>query len=176
MRYWTIQALESWEEAENSGYLEGNKDYLMYPEEYKWMIARMSKRLPNYDGSYPVWVWLKKPDMRGNNHFEGGGKCVRLTLDLDPEDVLLSDFDDWHCILNNTFNAVSEDEWDKFYAGELQMTKEQSWERIFDLELQRDPIWSGDAPRVLQGVTGKVTLDKVKKVEHFVARQQPKWM
>ena len=66
-------------------------------------MQQMKQRLPNYRGEYPVWIWIKKPDMRHSGHFEGGTKCVRLTLEIDPKNVLGSDFDDWHCVLNNTF-------------------------------------------------------------------------
>ncbi|WP_019121638.1 hypothetical protein [Brevibacillus massiliensis] len=84
--------------------------------------------------------------------------------------VLLSDFDAWHCVLTNGFLAVDEDEWDAFYRGELEMTKEQSWERIFDFEsLKKEPWWE-DTELYLQGVTGKVDISCVRKVRTFVAK------
>lgn len=47
------------------------------------------------------------------------------------------------------------------------MSKEQSWERIFELELLRkSPLWN-NCEHVLQGVTGKIGIDKVKKIKEF---------
>jgi len=127
-------------------------------------------RLPNYKGEYPVWLWIKKPDMRSTGHFEGGTRCVRLTLDLDDFDVLVSDFERWHMVLSNGFCSDNETEDDDFCYGKLHITKEQSWERIFDLYRKTDIEWTGGG-RWLQGTTGRVTLDKVKKVEHFITRK-----
>jgi len=171
-----LQELSVWEKAIRRGYLQGYKKYAMFPEAYVWMIEQMKNRLPNYKGEYPVWLWVKKPDMRSSGHFAGNTKCVRLTLELNREDILKSDFDDWHSVLNNSICATNEQEYDDFYAGKLSKTKEETWERIFDIERERDPMWDGVQPRRLQAVTGPVPLSKVVRVEHFVSRKQPKWL
>lgn len=164
---WTMQTVEAWEEAQSLSYLQGKAELAMYNKEYLWMMEQMKKRLRNYSGEFPVWVWLKKPNMRGIGHFSGGTKCVRLTLDIDDKDILVSD---WHNVLNDGFNADNEQEYEDFYAGKLTISKEESWERIFDIHRDRDPEWSGTDVR-FQGTTGRVTIDKVKRVEHFVCRQ-----
>ncbi|RCW40535.1 DUF3841 domain-containing protein [Paenibacillus prosopidis] len=97
--YWTIQTTEVWEQFKKQGYLEGTKVYAMYPKEYTWMMKQMNKRLTNYKGEYPIWLWIKKPDMRSTCHFSSYTQCVRLRLDLNDRDVLVSDFDDWHMVL-----------------------------------------------------------------------------
>ncbi|QWU14346.1 protein of unknown function [Paenibacillus sophorae] len=170
-KYWTLKTEEVWNEFKKLGYIEGSEEYALYPEEYKWMMQQMALRLPEYNGEYPVWLWLKKPDMRSTSHFESGTKCVRLTVELDEKDVLISDFENWHMVLNDSFNADSEDEYEAFYRGELSITKEESWERIFDLNRNINSNWSGTG-EWLQGVTGRITLDKINKVEHFVARKR----
>lgn len=43
-------------------------------------------------------------------HFQGGTKCVRLTVEIDERDVLISDFEDWHCVLNNYVCSDNEEE------------------------------------------------------------------
>jgi len=171
--YWSLQIEEVWKQAQELGYLEGKAEYAMYPKEYLWMMEQMKERLPNYRGEYPIWLWIKKPDMRSTGHFESYTRCVRLTLDLDEKDVLISDFGDWHSVLNNGFNSNNEQEYDDYHAGKLNITKEESWQRIFDYNHSRDPEWKGD--EWLQGVTGRIMLDKVKKVEHFISRKQPKF-
>lgn len=170
--YWSLQTLEAWEEAQKIGYLEGFEKYATFSEEYRWMIEQMKKRLDNYNDEYPIWLWLKKPDMRSTGHMGSYTKCVRLTIELEDENVLLSDFDDWHSVLNDGFCADNEREYDDYYLGQLNLTKEESWERIFDFDRVRDPEWVGRGEREYQGVTGRIYLSKIKKVEHFTARKQ----
>ncbi|MCM3781369.1 DUF3841 domain-containing protein [Neobacillus mesonae] len=170
MIIWSMQRLEVWEIAQKAGYLEGSREHAMFPEHYKWMMKQMSKRLPNYSGEYPIWLWPKKPDMRSTGHFNSGTKCVRLTLDLVDNDVLLSDFDRWHVVLNNGFCSDNEQEDEDFDNGKLSITLEESWERIFDFDRYVDTEWLGNGEWV-QGTTGRIYLDKVKKVEHFVTRK-----
>lgn len=173
--YWSLQTEEAWKMAKTNGYLAGIAEYAMYPKEYLWMIEQMRKRLTNFYGEYPVWLWIRKPDMRSSGHFESNTKCIRLSIELDERDVLVSDFDGWHFVLNDSFNADCEKEYDNFYAGKLSISKEESWERIFDLKRPRDIEWSGNN-EWLQGTTGKVPLNKIKKVEHFISRKQPKYL
>lgn len=168
--YWTLQTEIVWEHFKKQGYLEGSPAHAMYPEEYKWMMKQMKKRLPNYRGEHPIWLWMKKPDMRQTGHFQEGTRCVRLTVELEETDILVSDFEDWHFVLNNSFCSDNEQEDSAFEKGLLKITKEASWERIFDLNRIRDPKWHGDGERMLQGTTGRIEMHRVKKVEHFVTR------
>jgi hypothetical protein len=169
--YWTLQKEEIWDQSKQQGYLEGKQQYAMYPTEYLWMMEQMKNRIPNYSGEYPIWLWIKKPDMRSTSHFGSYTKCVRITVELEPADVLVSDFLDWHCVLNDGFNAHNEQEYDDFYEGKLVITKEQSWERMFDYNRPRDPVWGGSGDW-LQGVTGRIYLGQIRKVEHFISRKQ----
>lgn len=173
-KYWTVQSLSAWEQAQQYGFLEGHSDHIAYPEPYHWMMVQMTERLPLYDGSYPVWVWKEKPDLLQLNHFTGREQCVCLTLSLNPLNVLLSDFQEWHSVLNNTFNAVDRAEWDAFQAGRSLLTKEQSWLRIFDLNRPLDTDWSGTPERRLQGVTGRVRMQQVLKAEYLTEPSQAK--
>ncbi|MFE5321617.1 DUF3841 domain-containing protein [Paenibacillus sp. NPDC056579] len=173
--YWTLQNEEAWEVFKGQGYLEGNPEYAGYLiKEYQWMISQMKKRLPNYHGEFPIWLWPKKPDMRSTGHFDSQTRCVRITIELDDEDVLISDFMEWHIVLSDGFNANNEQEYDDYYAGKLSITKEESWERIFDLHIPQNPEWSGTRDW-LQGVTGRIYLSNIKKVEHFISRKQGKY-
>lgn len=165
-----MKKIEVWEEAQKKGFLEGKEKYAMYPEEYKWMIKQMKKKLTNYTGEHPIWVWLKKPDMRTTGHFSGGTKCVRIKLELDKEKVLISDFDRWHTVLNDSFCSDNEVEDEDFYSGKLKITKEESWQRIFELDRNADVSWIGTG-EWLQGVTGRISLDSVISVEEFVTRK-----
>ncbi|EGL17525.1 hypothetical protein HMPREF9413_5385 [Paenibacillus sp. HGF7] len=73
-------------------------------------------------------------------------------------------------MLNNGFCSDNEQEDENFDNGKLNITKEESWERIFDLTRNVDVEWTGNG-EWLQGTTGRIYLDKVKKVEHFITRK-----
>lgn len=173
-RYWSIQDKRAWETALQKGYLQGNPDFICFDhfvDSYEWMKGQMQERLPDYQGEQPIWLWTKKPDMRKSAHAESGSEVVRLTIELPSEWVLLSDFDGWHMVLNDTFFAFNKDEFDAFYRGELSMTKEESWKRIFDFETERDEEWFYSLDEIdHQGVTGRIGLDCIRKVESFIAR------
>ena len=54
-------------------------------------------------GAVPVGRHAKRPDMRvhGRNWGEKGTPVVLLTIEIPDNLVLLSDFDYWHCVLND---------------------------------------------------------------------------
>lgn len=79
--YWTLQTLEAWEYFIKQGFIAGSSEFAEYSEQYSWMMNQMRSRLLRYEDEYPVWVWLKKPDMRTGGHFRKGTKCVwRLSI------------------------------------------------------------------------------------------------
>lgn len=173
-KYWSIQNELAWEEAKNTGYLVGSEKYIMdveFADSYQWMMQQMMNKLKRYEQEWPIWLWLKKPDMRHSAHAMSGKKIVRLTIELEETEVLVSDFDKWHCVLNNSFCSLAREEDEEWENGTNAMTKAESWERIFDIVGNHDPELWGDPKDIrLQGVTGKIGLDQVKKVEFFVAR------
>ncbi|OAB34029.1 DUF3841 domain-containing protein [Paenibacillus glacialis] len=173
--YWSLQTEEVWDQAKELGFLIGQEEYAMYPNEYLWMIDQMKKRIDGYEGEHPIWLWIKKPDMRSTSHFPSHTNCVRLTFELNNKHVLVSDFESWHMVLNDSFYANNEKEYDDFHSGLLNITKEESWKRIFDLSRLRDVEWDGKGDW-LQGVTGKIDICKVNKVEYFVSRKQAEYM
>lgn len=168
--FWTLQTEEVWSIAQERGFLQGEQSYAMFPEPYVWMVDQMKKRLNEYGGEYPIWLWIDKPDMRRTGHFERGEKCVRLKVELDEKNVLLSDFDEWHSVLNEDYLADSEQEYEQFYQGKGTISKEASWERIFSWDRKRDADWDACEDRELQGTTGKIDIANIKSVEHFIAR------
>lgn len=95
----------------------------------------------------PVWAWYKnyglqqKPDRRRSMFRNYESYDAIMELEVPDELVILSDFDDWHCILNNfpifTKEEESEnydwpngyDEWGlPIYDDEFKLA---SWERVF---------------------------------------------
>ena len=78
--------------------------------QYAWLVLQMKKRIgsPPEGVTYPVWAWYKwrenrkKPDLRAERWQYGqkGDKFYRLEIEIPDREVLLSDFDEWICVLN----------------------------------------------------------------------------
>ena len=166
--YWTIQTMEKWNEVQRLGYLTGHENYIWedFIEPYQWMMGQMKKRLPNYAGEYPIWVWTNRPDLRRSAHLEKGVKGVLLKVELDEQDVLLSEFQAWHVVLYRTYFDLDIDE-DEQVIDKDEI--EKSWEMIFELDiLKQHPNWGPTLD--IQGVTGKIAVERIKLVKDFVAR------
>lgn len=166
--YWTIQTMEKWHEVQRLGYLTADINYIWddFIDSYHWMMEQMEKQLPNYEGEYPIWVWTERPDLRRSAHLEKGMKGVLLKIELDEQDVLLSDFQAWHVVLNRTYFDLELDEDVRIIEDD---EIEKSWEMIFELNtLKQHPNWGPSLD--LQGVTGKISIEKIKYVKKFIAR------
>ncbi|KNY25486.1 DUF3841 domain-containing protein [Pseudobacteroides cellulosolvens] len=159
--YYSIQDLNAWTEAQHRGYLIGNEKYVWeeFLRPYHWMMSQMLKRIPEYNEEYPIWLWPEKPDLRRSGHMERGKKAILIEVELPDSKVLLSDFQAWHCVLND-YPILD-------YDDEI-IDMELSWERIFDLEyLRKHPDWG---MLDIQGVTGKIYLNQVKSVREFTCK------
>ncbi|MBR0134289.1 DUF3841 domain-containing protein [Candidatus Saccharibacteria bacterium] len=59
---------------------------------------------------YPIWAqYWYDGDFA---HWNGGGTFAKIVLDIEPQRVVLSDFDDWNCIMNGGPVVTDEDEHD----------------------------------------------------------------
>ncbi|MCD5407731.1 DUF3841 domain-containing protein, partial [Candidatus Bipolaricaulota bacterium] len=162
VRVWTIQPVEVLErlEAERVLYADPSRIPEEFRHAYDWMRTQMERRIPGYGGHYPWWGWHSpRPDLRRSGHLPQGTRGVRLELELDPAEMLLSDFDAWHVVLNRGYLALSEDEEEAWYRRFAAAVPDRrawplpepwrsdilsSWERIFDLEaLAASGYWSG---------------------------------
>src|SRR5690606_20816312 len=99
-------------------------------------------------------------------HSRRGDEMVWLTISLLPDSVLLSDFETWHIVLNNTYCTLNEAEYNKLENSRL--TRAQSWKRMYQLNRTREIDWIGEVH--LQGTSGRIKMENILKVEHFTAR------
>lgn len=79
---------------------------------YDWMRDQMAKRVPGHTGDYPIWLWAKirRDDLVSSvrlaaRHQPG---TVLVTCRIARQRCLLSNFSDWHLVLN----ASPPDDWD----------------------------------------------------------------
>lgn len=182
---WTIQHEEAWKVFEKTGVLVANEDHLFFEDDfrfaYDWLSQQMIQRIgaPPEGVRYPIWAWYqwegkrKRQDLRCSGYAQRGTPMVQITFEAEEREFLLSDFDSWHCILNNNYLANSEAEWDDFYnkiPHPAQREIESSWQRVFDLN-RYEPDW--DCPperRSVQATLWQIKMEQVKKTEHFIAK------
>jgi hypothetical protein len=136
-------------------------DNLDFRRSYLWMAEKMNEKIANpRHVEFPIWAWYrwarkeKRPNLNYNLFgYTGNTKehCL-LTLEIPDEDVVLSDYEAWHYVLNNTYfdNSKSESEWKqlvqdfwKLPPEERNQVKDESWNHIFDIDIYTNPSgWS----------------------------------
>jgi len=177
MILWTIQHKAAYEEMLRTGVLRANSKYIFeesFRESYGWMADQMKRRIGNPPAgvTLPVWAWYqwegkrKRPDMRSpGRSSDKGVPIVLLTIDVPDDQVLLSDFDYWHVVLNDGELIFPYDENTVYFKEERQ----KSWENIFDYECTYD-----EEERTI-GLSTQATMWEIKtewvlKVENFKTR------
>jgi hypothetical protein len=189
IKVWTIQSLEAWQELQQTGVLYGNQKFinLDFINSYNWILQQMQKRLNNFSGNYPIWVWIKpKPDLRHTGYVTKGRKAVRLELLISEDRILKSDYDAWHCVLNEWYLSLTDKESDMFdyelerreikyplflkkLPDDLKQQVIDSWERIFDLDLIKNTEWCS-TKQYIQGVVDGIYLNDVVSIKEFIGR------
>jgi hypothetical protein len=198
MILWTIQPFAIWEALERSGELVATsefveKDYLFA---YHWMVGQMIKRLAirPHLGRMPIWAWYqyrgrnrRRPDLRSTAHLPRAMRGARIEFVAEPEEVLLSDFELWHYVLNCCYLPCSyQDEKcfekelretggrlqrDAFYGDvNLQRKMSDSWERIFHLNWHHRGYAAPLAHKSVQACLWSIKLEQVRRVSVFRAR------
>lgn len=177
MRLWTIQSKDAFNKMQKTGLLRADEEHLLFAgdlkDSYLWMSDQMSKRIgpPPSGVRFPVWAWYqwegirKRPDMR--HHCRGSNKeeeIVLLTIEVPDDQVLLSDFDYWHLVLNDC-EMIYPFDFDKKYSEE---EKKKSWEQIFDYQCTFEREEHNDLST--QATMWEIKKEWVIKVEHFKVR------
>ncbi|WP_295731071.1 DUF3841 domain-containing protein [uncultured Limosilactobacillus sp.] len=159
MIVWSIQPYEVYEQLLTKGTficdpaksinLQSDLEFNVHDFEnaYNWMIKQMNRRIGNPPNgvTLPVWVWYKynyshrHPDFRTYRDYDNQ---VCLELNIPENQILLSDYDNWHFVLNDWYlnDAKSDEEWhkkddwfDNLSPLKQKRVKERSWQRIFDV-------------------------------------------
>jgi len=150
------------------------------------MASELSKKDIRPDGiRYPIWAWYqwngkrKKRDMRERGLSNRGDPAVQLEIEIPDEKVLLSDFDVFHCVLNNTYICSSEEEserFDKWCESQDDKSKivkkiKESWTGVFDLTKEDDNwLYGKNEHKSIQAVFWELREDQVIWAREFIAR------
>ncbi len=193
MRVWTIQPADLYEKLKATHVLfaDGRHHYRDLGYAYQWMVDQMRRRLPPSKARFPWWGWYRyngvrrpKPDLRAIAHLPTGQRGIRIELDLDDNQVLLSDFINWHAVLNHGFLGRDEAEYEQFdrerkkvgyypwgqYPEPLRSKIRASWERIFDLSTREHDGHGRFYPTMIQATFWELRLKDVTDITFFTAR------
>lgn len=205
MRLWTIQHYQAYKNFLENGILTAHGNYLSCEDDlrfaYDWMAKKMkhSGLASPTEVYYPVWAWYqwegkrKRRDMREKGYAKPGEKIVQLTIEVDNKDILLSDFDLFHYVLNYWYLPADEKDQEQFekeyidlgfgwndlkdFSIETQAMKdirtkiEKSWDHIFDLEREdKNLIYGSNSEKSIQATFWELKLEQVIKAEVFTAK------
>lgn len=183
MQLWTIQT-EGWFEDLKSNHKKCasyTRVWHDFRPHYKWMAQQMAYRIGTNPVQCPTFAWYKffeahrRPDLRWNGHLPRGTPGVRVELEVDETQVLLSQFEMWHAVLNQHYlaeNAKDDQEHEELlnagrFTGKMM---ENSWNRIFDLKFGDWQSWGKRSERAIQSCIESVSVEQIRKVDHFIAR------
>lgn len=149
MRLWTFQPERVYEILQRDGVFRCDPSLseciteCEFAQAYDWMVEQMKYRIgkPPDGVKVPIWAWHthdwkhKKPDLRlGEFWYSSPMLCIEI--ELPDEQVLLSDEEEWHFVLNNWYLSEDEQESERIDAlseEEQEKIKPVSWKKIFDV-------------------------------------------
>jgi len=192
MKFWTLQPIRVIEILETKGEFVCDISKSEYCNEYEfikaynWMASKMDGHgilRPEKEINFPIWAWhtrnwkQKGPDFRCTGLGRRGERMVCIELEIPNFQVLLSDYNLWHFVLNDMWIDESrcEEEWEEMHNWydmqpvEVQeLLKRESWNRIFDL----NPMYTEwrEVGRDIQAVFWKLRKEMITKIYYFVAK------
>lgn len=153
-------------------------------EAYAWIVIQMEKRFPKPSNVvFPIWAWHTYDWKRKLNLEEGGfgipgTKYACLELEVPDEQVLLSDFDNWHAVLNGYYLADGKNkiEWeenhkwfDSLPLSKKKIIMKKSWEKIFNVTpINSDWIING---QYIQATFWEIKPEYLRNVIYFIDKE-----
>lgn len=200
---WTVQPIKWYEKLLQERVIFGRKDLsdwykdddVGFIKAYDWLVVQMEKRISPkpFENALPIWAWYhylnvdkKRPDLRSSGFLPKGQKGVRIEFRKKESEILLSDFDLWHCVLNYFFITDNEKEDAEFDAllnkFGLKFTEREnvpvqiheiiikSWEKILDMNYSSEYSVSPFDKKSIQATFWSLSVNEIIKVDTFTAR------
>lgn len=169
MTLYTIQHMAVYEHLKKHGTFVANPEYILFEDfrkGYKWMMSQVKIKYPKWVCEHPIWVWTERPDLRKwvrevDDVAPHVKEMVLIEFNVPDQDVLLSNFDLWHFVLNG--HEIP-------YKGVKAKTMEESWERIFlTTPEQLAPVIEeiGDISYKVQGLVEKIDMSQIVSIKPF---------
>lgn len=178
--------------------------YWTFKQSYDWLKKEMIKRKIHPQNSetdlFWAWAWAgdlnkKKVDLRTRAYCRNQAN-VLLTIEKNEKDILLSDFNLWHFVLNYWAIYTSKEEekfWDKICSNKetnyydhkplpqpgLNKQIEKTWELIFSLEEKEDGFYCNldkkiqkylevyKKRQVVQATFWNIKIDELRNVQYI---------
>lgn len=165
---------------------------------YRWLLAYLPDKpthVAESQNTMPIWAWYqchsvdkKKPDLRHSGYLTKGTEAILLEIEKPEEQVLLSDYQLWHHVLNGWYlpSSMADAEcFEKELANQaIDIYKEElanlpkpikqkitaSWQRIFNLDWYEQDITDPINQKSIQATFWSLHRDEVVSVKEFVAR------
>lgn len=159
---------------------------------YRWMAGKMAEKIaPPPEGveAWPVWAWFKKDEtgaVNPNDEEYEDQDLWLLTFEANSDEVVMSDFVDWHNVLNGWYlpNRHVEDggeaedeafcneletagiEWaERPYPPEYWDRVTKSWDRVFEVNGSNSGVqatfWVLNASQVIAEVPCRGTVPEL---------------
>lgn len=197
MLLWTIQTEPAFERLQRHGRLRGDWRRVdpFSRGAYRWVAQAMTERIgpPPRPGGAPMWAWYQwgeghtRPDLRFGGHLPRGQHGVRIEVEIEAEQTLLSDFTLWHHVLNYWYLPHSEADgaaFDRLVESKglpnplpkpftdpaLHDRVVRSWERLFDLSVVDEYVTGPAERKSIQATFWELRLEDVRAVTHFRAQ------
>ena len=191
MRLWTIQPPEVIKIIEENGEFTCDtrlsENYSDFHDAYIWLVKQMDfKNIFHPENlDLPLWAWYRydgkntQPDLESGMFGIPNQKYACIEFEIPDNQVLLSDFNAWHYVLNNSWNddSKNEEEWEKMQDdfdkldGETkQKLREKSWQKMFDITLKKSD-WNSNGYYV-QATFWRLEKSMIKNVKYFTEKDQ----
>ncbi|MBE9610860.1 DUF3841 domain-containing protein [Chitinilyticum piscinae] len=144
-----------------NGFLVGRRELIDpdWEHAYVWMMEQM--QFPNpYDAEVPMWSWLGKK-LRCRSSRED----VVIQFRVDEAQAKVSDFINWHNVLNNINLTINQREFEELDLNDV--LDRSTWMRIFeDLHIypEYDPLWIGTG-KPYQVCTWHILLSDITRIK-----------
>lgn len=187
MILWTIQPVKVWSVIRYDGVYRCKPALSSVSDPntvraYNWLADSMAARIgaPPRGAIWPVWAWYMrngkraKPDLRAERWRCGPGneEFTCLEIDVPADRVVLSDFDVWHIILNDSLISTTEEEHLQLEAWFYTLPpmrraayQQQNWARVFDVTpFENDWMMRG---KWIQATFWELRREQVRNVRTF---------
>ncbi len=198
---WTIQPLIWYENLLQNKIIFTEKSKIdeefFFEYAYQWIAEQMIDNIgkPYFNQELlPIWAWYqyqginkKRPDLRYSGHLKRGSKGVRIEFIKPSNQVLLSDFDLWHAVLNNHYiadNAKEDEDFDNMMRKSnidypynpyknptnIQTIIEKSWLKVLNLNYRSEYFPTLLKDKSIQATFWNLSTDEIVQVDEFIAK------
>lgn len=189
MRLWTIQPPEVVDIINTTEQFTCDttlsENYKDFHDAYHWLVNEMDKRNITHPQhlTLPLWAWHtrnakhKKPDFRYMGLGVRGTRYACIEFEIPDNQVLLSDYDKWHNVLNKSWydDSTNESEFDELQAWfdtlepqERHKLTIDSWQKIFDTTYRKSQ-WDSNG-EYIQATFWVLEKSMIRDIKYFIAK------